>query len=208
MSADSCPTCGKRFERIGRHWSHNPQHRPNFTEKQMDILTGILMSDGHIDRSGTPLLVLKTTNDRYLNHLKKQFGVLSNEPYLYKEKSGRANDMYNWTTKSHVQLKELGQWYSSGKKTWPEDISLTPTVLKHLFIGDGSYSKHGSNDHISISIANERQNTEKVEGYFENVDLPTPSNWTEHGAHWNVEDSETLWEYMGEPLPGYEYKWK
>ena len=100
---------------------------------------------------------------------------------------------------------------------WPEDIELTPTVLKHWYVGDGHCDNSSSHNHIQISVSNEVKNTEKVFKYFSNVGLPQPSN--HHISEqiksenkkcdivWGVEESYELWDYMGEPLPDFNYKW-
>jgi len=65
-------------------------------------------------------------------------------------------------------------------------------------------------------MANEIENTEKVGQMFENVGLPSPSNYNISerkdgsetcNAQFTVDQSKELWEYMGEPLPDFEYKW-
>jgi len=94
---------------------------------------------------------------------------------------------------------------------WPEKIELTPTVLKHWYCGDGNWNNGSCNNSIQISMANEKENTDKITQMFINVGLPAPSNYNISGkrcaAQFTVEQSKELWEYMGEPLPDFEYKW-
>jgi len=65
-------------------------------------------------------------------------------------------------------------------------------------------------------MSNEIENTNKVSEYFSNIGLPKPSNYSiskrnsvtkNCNAVWTVEDSQKLFDYMGEPLPDFEYKW-
>lgn len=188
------------------------------------------MGDGCIDSAGkNPLLYCKMITLEYLEYLKKEFGIMMQEVKLYKtgidiaeiqERRGinfpkeNYNDQYYIRTVSHPELHTYREWYNSGKKVWPDDIELTPTVLKHWYCGDGSYDK--TVGRIEISLANEIDNLEKVENYFIQMGLPLP-RWSINDrnmfdgisckAVWTVEDSKILWDYMGEPLPGFEYKW-
>jgi len=43
-----CPNCSSEFSSIGRHWTNKPTHMPSLTEKEDEMLTGILMSDGSV----------------------------------------------------------------------------------------------------------------------------------------------------------------
>jgi len=60
-------------------------------------------------------------------------------------------------------------------------------------------------------MANEVNNTDKVNQLFENAGLLSPSNYdiSENNciAEFTVDQSKELWQYMGEPLPDFEYKW-
>ena len=232
MSVD-CPECGESFDLIGQHWVFNEDHRPSLTQQQREIVTGLLMGDGSLDRGNkNPRLYVCMISPSYLKHLDKQFGILGTGVSLKmaaaesaKEKIERGfsqsvdpenySDVYHWNTRCHPELHEFN-WYGSGEKVWPNDITLTPTVLKHWFCGDGNWNNSGSNNHIRIGMSNEAENTDKVDSYFERADLPLPSNYdiykyddgrVDCNAEFTVDASTELWDYMGEPLPDFEYKW-
>lgn len=170
------------------------------------------MSDGSIERgSKNPTLSFGMTNERYLEYLDDLFGVLGTGVKERERQSDNWETLYWWNTRRHPDLTEYEHWYDSGKKVWPSDIDLTPTVLKHLYAGDGSWSNKNGSDHIRIAMWNEVDNTDKVDDMFKRADLPAPMNYsitdTSCTAIWSVSQSRQLWEYMGEPLPGFEYKW-
>jgi hypothetical protein len=165
----------------------------------------------------------------YLSHLYETFPVLSTNVRLVKsaEKSARKSresglrphpnpenysNVYRWRTRSHPDIQRWAGWYESGVKVWPENIELTPRVLKHWYCCDGHKRKR--EEYIVIGMANESGNTKKVTHLFEESGLPTPryEKYTKDGSEvcsacFTVEQSKVLWEYMGEPLPGFEYKW-
>lgn len=228
-----CHECGNEYKYIGSHWQGDCSHK-QLTQQQYEVTVGLLMGDGSLDRSSkNPYLRVGMISPNYLEYLDGAFGILGNGVSLMmtaeenaeaKRESGfRPNadaenysDMYQWRSISHPELHEFADWYSSGTKVWPGDIDLTPTVLKHWYCGDGGWNNSGGNNHIQISMSNEVDNTDKVDRYFERAGLPSPSNYNIQErsdgsvgceAQFTVEQSRELLEYMGEPLPDFEYKW-
>lgn len=229
-----CPECENGYKSIGHHWRYNPSHRPDFTQHQKEIITGLLMGDGHLNpHNKNPYIECSMISENYLNYVDEKFGKLglgvslkcsAKDSANYTESSQFSSspkekdysNVYRWRSSSHPKLKEFNEWYSTGTKVWPEDIKLTPTVLKHWYCGDGSWSNSQYKNHISISMSNERKNLNKIDQMFKNVGLPSPNNYTicrridnskSCTAEFTVEQSKKLWEYMGKPLPDFEYKW-
>lgn len=228
-----CPECGESYQKIGLHWYGSPSHRPELTQRQIEVTTGLLMGDGWINiNSKNMFLCADMISPNYLEYLDNLFGIISNgvrlkdTAYESAEKARKSgfrpdakeenySNKYSWRTKAHPKFNEFREWYSTGEKVWPEDIKLTPTVLKHWYVGDGNYDNHESCERIKIAMSNEIENTEKVSNYFQSSGLPKPTNFTEFDngfgkscvAQWTTEDSHKLWDYMGKPLPDFEYKW-
>jgi hypothetical protein len=230
-----CPDCGEDYQQLGNHWSLSEScSHPNLTEKQIETTVGLMMGDGYINNNSKNCsLQIKTITPNYLENLDTLFRCMGRGVKLKRtskeaakqnrERGFDANakeenysDVYFWSTRSHPKFNEFREWYSSGEKIWPEDIELTPTVLKHWYVGDGNYNNYYSNNQIRIASSNEIENEEKISEYFTHVGLPKPSNFNTYerksGGNsgyisWNVEDSKELFEYMGEPLPDFEYKW-
>lgn len=226
--SNKCPECGESFKALGIHWRKGGCNHPPFTKEQDEIITGLVMGDGCINlTTKTPRLQINMTSKEYLIHLDDIFGILSTGVTLHQTAKERANqnnesgfhpdadeknykDAYWLQTRSHPGLSKFADWYESGKKVWPDDIELSPTVLKHWFVGDGSWHNTSGQNYIRIAMSNEKENVEKVSQYFTDCGLPQP-NFQTNGeycaASFTVSESVELWEYMGEPLPGFEYKW-
>jgi hypothetical protein len=229
-----CPECCEKYKSIGNHWYWIPKHRPDFTQKQKEVITGVMMGDACINRGNkNPNIKCVMSSPNYLEYLDYIFGCLGAGVSLIKTaaegakesrdkgfnqnaKAKNYSDVYRWRSKSHPNLQKWADWYSTGKKVWPKDIKLTPTVLKHWYCGDGCWSNKNTSNYITISMSNEINNLEKVNQIFENVGLPAPSNYhiserrsggKRCNAVWTVEQSKELWEYMGKPLPDFYYKW-
>lgn len=180
------------------------------------------MGDGTIVTSNkNPYIEIRMMEESmpYLKYLDSKLGWLSNGINLratagQKAKDARKSgihedatkeaysDFYGIKKKSHPQLDKFVSWYDSGSKQFPENIDLTPTVLKHWYVGDGHYDGR-----VRIGIANEYDNENKIEKMFESAGLPTHSTWHTNEVVWKTEPSKELLEYMGKPLPSFEYKW-
>ncbi len=232
---DICKQCGNEYKIIATHWSMSSDCSfPPLTEKQKEITTGIVMGDGCINRaSKNPKIVSDMTSKNYLEYIDEIFGIFgrgvkiqrtAKESAKNSRESGfnlnakeeNYSDLWRWKSMCHPDLKAFAEWYETGNKVWPEDVELTPTVLKHWYCGDGCWHNNGSKNYITISMSNEIKNRQKVNSIFENVGLPSPSNYgisqrrngsMKCNAEFTVDQSKELWEYMGEALPDFEYKW-
>lgn len=225
----TCHDCGKWYKKLGTHWSQSTCSYPEVSKRCLDILTGVVMGDGWVDRDKNHCRVcVSVTRKEYLDFLDKELGVLSCGVSLSKTSKESANlsggseshhkDIYRLTSICHPQFDKFGKWYSSGKKVWPKNIKLTPETLKNWYCCDGHYKNSSNDNYITISMSSEKKNRKKVKKYFSQSNIPEPKfnigKNTINGkeidkciARWTVDESKELWEYMGEPLPGFEYKW-
>lgn len=232
-----CPQCGEQFQSIGQHWrrSNNCQY-PKLTNKQVDIIKGLLLGDGHLashhNKNEKCHLSVNMITRKYLEYLDDIFGSLSTgvkegpsarqrarenreSGFSPNAKAEDYHDVYRWRTCNHPKLDRFARWYKKIGKVWPKDIRLTPVTLKNFFVGDGRKCSN-KQPYIEINISNEGENKDKVNSMFSNVDLPLPNSWDKHARdngsistsiRWTVKQSKELWKYMGPPLPGFSYKW-
>lgn len=233
---ETCHNCGKERENLSRHWHLSSEcEYPKLTEQQKEIISGMLMGDGSLNfwnKDRNCRLEVKMVKQEFLDHLDNELGIFSNgvrlqstgaeqaskskEAFGVEAEPDNYNDVYRFQTKSIPELNEFADWYTDDGKVWPEENILTPTVLKYWYASDGTLDNSAHHEHILISCVSERDNKQKVERYFEKADLPTPSRWNESerktggwrsSIAFTKSDSRKLFEYMGEPLPGFEYKW-
>jgi len=230
-----CEQCGNDYEAIGQHWSMSADcSHPDISDYKMELLTGMLMGDGCINRCNkNPFFRTNMIAKPFLEWLDDEFGWLSTGVRLDRTAEEGAkqcrdsgfspdanvnnySDVYRLHSRSHPDLQSLADWYVTGKKVFPEDIELTPTVLKMWYVSDGSYDNTDSNNYIKIGMSNEIDRRDNIEQLFENVGFEI-SNWNisvrkrdgseRCEAQFTVEESRRLHEYMGEPPDGFEYKW-
>lgn len=183
----------------------------------MEILRGLLMSDGWIQRDGSaPNFRLEMTNRVFLEWLDDKLEWLSNgitlkrtadeaAESLGRENNGTYSDCYFLSTPRHPSFQCLAEWYNSGKKVWPN--SVTPMELKMLYVGDGSirHGKHLRRDTVQISAENEMGRVENIRKIFEPYDIDPTLH--EHVITLTPDDTEKFFNVVGDPVPGFEYKW-
>lgn len=230
-----CSDCNNEFSKVGVHWSRSSEcDYPNLSDNQVEVVTGLLMGDGSvIKQSKNARLQAEMISEKYLNYLDKDiFPVIGNGVKLKHtayESSERAklsgfsknateenySATYQWRTMNHPALNGFREWYKTGQKVWPDGIELTPTVLKHWYCSDGQYNNGQTCDRIVISMSNEVDNVDKIDSMIESAGFSV-SNWLvdkRSENHWRCEaqfskdESHKMFEYMGSPLPGFEYKW-
>lgn len=221
---DTCAHCGESFKKLSLHWYHKPDHRSNFSKEDEEIITGILMGDGYIDRGDgeiNPKLFVEMVTKEYLDWLDNKLGVMScgvslsrtaeenSKRGVFGDSSSDFQDTYKLNTRRHPQIKKFADWYSSGEKVFPDKVSLTPTVLKHWYVCDGYYRNTEYHNSIEIGLSNESENRDKINNYFSEVGLPKPA-WDDHGnavkIRFTNEESEELFNYMDNAVVGFSYK--
>jgi len=202
-----CHNCGAEREQLGTHWAQSKEcDYPELSEHQHQVITGVLMGDGYIKEThASAYLACQMINEEYLEYLSTDVF-----PTLSTSVSQNSRGHYVWRTRATPEISEYRNWYSSGNKVFPEKVNLTPTKLKHWYVCDGSLVESKNTEHIRIGLTNESENENKIRSYFGEVGVGI-QNWGnyEHScsAIFNSEQSDKLWQYMGEPLPGFERKW-
>jgi hypothetical protein len=189
------------------------------------------------DSGRKPYIRVRSITKEYLEFLDDLFGTmgLGVELRYTAEKKASENrdsgfspdadgstysDQYLWKTRRSNQFDKYADWYNGGDKTWPSNIELTPVILRHWYACDGHYNNSRSDDYIVIACSNESENKDKIERMFKDVGLEI-AYWNESSVTSNpeyggtrscklaldVENTEKFFDYVGEPLPGFEYKW-
>lgn len=229
---DTCHECGDEYKRIAQHWQRSDCKYQDLSEHQHKVITGFLMGDGSLSsKNKNPYVQTGMTTKDYLIYLSEEIlpvcsgdvnmGRTAAECAQRDRESGfRPNakeeeysDMYRWNTMCHPELKRYESWYRTGEKAFPENIELTPTVLKHWFVCDG-YLANGK--YAGISLNNEGDNEKKITDMFNRAGL-TDFFWSgpnlDKGdfrafVRFRAEGTENFFDYIGSPLPGFAYKWR
>lgn len=210
---NSCPDCGGEYEKLGSHLTQSDCEYPDLTDRQREIITGTLMGDADIRNDpGTskPCYRLRTIQPDYIEYVGDQLQPHTSSITVAIERD-EYDDVWGVRTIRSPVFNEFRAWYDEKTPVYPDDIELTPVVMKHWFACDGTREEY---DAASIKTVNEATSQEKIGAMFERagIDVGGLHQYTSNGEekcniHFGVDEAEELWEYMGEPVPGYEYKW-
>lgn len=219
-----CHSCGGEFDAVGGHWRQTDCPYPQLDERQYQILTGSLMGDGSImNHTGNPRIKVKSITKDFLQWIDDELGILSTGVQFDcsaedSARTARSNgldlnaeaedysDVYRLITRALPCLQEFVEWYDSGNKLFPETLEITPLIAKVWYCCDGSLRKvSGQRPQAYLVASNEMHRPEYIEGLFE--DAGFNPNMTNKNLIFNSDDTERLMSWMGDPIPGFEYKW-
>lgn len=212
------------------HWNRSNCGYPSFTDHQWELLVGTLLGDGDIHGRGdtNSHFRVRMTSRSFLEYLDDEFGVLSKGVYLARDaerqyksaaknrSSGRQgfvtvnrenyNDLFGFRSCSHPELDELRGWYETGEKRFPDDLTLTPTIAKTWYVCDGWLAdEDDSRPRIMIKTSNEADRADYLTNLF--ADAGFDAGFSRYSVQIPTAETVRLFEWMGEPLPGFEYKW-
>lgn len=223
---EECPNCGEGFERLGLHWWHGTCPYPELDRVTRDRLTGLLMGDASIpvggDRTANNILHLPMINRRFLEWFDREMGVMTTGVTLKKTAAERArinresgfsptarpenyHDIYTIWTRTHPYVTELRRWYDSGRKRFPEDLVLTPTIAKYWYICDGCMDL-GQWGTGRVSIKNRTEDPRLLEELFTTKGFDPTYRRSE--LVFKQRETARLLSWMGPAPPGFEYKWE
>lgn len=223
-STIQCPNCGNEYKRVSQHWALGSCKYPDLTQHQKDVFRGLLMGDGCIGnrKADNPLFVIGMANESFLEWLSDHLDQMLYDPRLSMtakesaEYSGdivslqeadpeSCSDIYRAQSPRHPWFTELASWYDSGGKRFPDNIKLTPTIAKMWYIGDGSLRQREPNPNVQITSVNESDRGNWLCDLFRDVGF-NPS-YNGNNLVFGVADSKRFLEWLGDPVPGFEYKW-
>jgi len=213
------------IENVGQiHLTDTEREKINnsITERQKNIMKGILMGDAWIckEENKTPYLAIENTNKEFMFWLEDELKSLcsdlrirntakesanKNKQYGYTVNEENYNDIWVFETRSLKYFNKLREWYDTGQKRIPENLELEPIILKLWYCCDGSLAK---NKYPVIYSSNENDRKSDILDIFEEINME-PSFTDGGGGCINFKNSgaEDFFNYIGKPLPGFEYKW-
>lgn len=200
-----CDNCNREFTYIGNHWGSSGEcGYPSISERQWEILTGFIMGDGCCQRQhSNPDIRTTMSNPEFLQWLDSEITPLSRGFELRYEHEDKKN-LYVWSTLCHPEFERFRNWYATGRKRFPSNLTLTPLIAKVWYCCDGSLSNVGE---VRFYSENEKDRSEFIKRLFTSQSFSPPMQ-SGKMFRFRVDESEKLLDWMGEPLPGFEYKWK
>jgi len=197
---------------------------PPLSAKQIEVLTGVLMGDGTVDKSGAnPRVKVEMVNKNYLEYLDNILGRMSTgvRKTMTAEKSAKRmrssgfrpdadernyQDVYRLDTRRNPAFDVFSNWYETGEKVIP-DLTMTPTITKHWYVCDGHLvDRDDVRPIVVFGITNEYDRSDKLEQMF--LEQGIDANATESkNLQIGVDHTEKFFEYIGGSVEGFKYKW-
>lgn len=212
-----CPTCGEDYKSIAHHWRGGTCDFPELSNRQREIIMGMLMGDASIDRSPTtPRFQVHMTTSACLEWLDRELGPLTSGVkihYTAEENTERCQPFtegaeckasYYLRTCSHPAFEEFAGWYGAGGKQFPEDLTLTPLMAKCWYVCDGTLNTNASVPRPRIASINECEREEYLLGLFEEQGFSPSFNYPQ--IEFPTKGAAEFLDWMGDPIPGFEYK--
>ncbi len=182
----------------------------------VEFIEGELLGDGSVCKNGTKNMAMYSHASKYFEYvcwLDRIFAseglIRSGEIGEYTHKENGAT-YYSYKSIACLELRTLyDRWYNSGSKQVPDDIQLTPTILRQWFIGDGSIKKDGT--HVRFAVDGfSSESVETLRNEFKKIDIETTLQDKGKTIYVRKKSMKTLFEFMDKSIyseaPCYEYK--
>ena len=200
--------------RQGSSWGNQLPNGLDYEAKE--ILKGEMLGDGHINVRGrgrlTAAFRLGTSRQAYRDWLAdtmRDWGIYVRERTDTTELDDYGEYEQYWAeTRQYVSLQRIGlRWYTPNGKRVPSDLVVSPLLLRHWYIGDGSKTDGGITLHTEGFTS---QCRERLIQQLAMVGIKASTQRTGSLYVWK-ESEERFFDYMAD-LPSaltdvYGYKW-
>lgn len=208
----TCPTCERTFVAIGRHWSTGDCDFPPISDAQQELIAGLLLGDGFIRQPGErerdqefPGFELELVNGEYVEWVAERL-----TPFVSNIDHPRSTTADHETTRlytvGHPDLQRAAFWVEMDRPiqlAYRHDI--TPAILNAMYATRGSLNwvEGGAN----VRFTPRREAAHIVERFCRE------QGWTfsvvrEADHYLGRAHTEAFFEYIGDPPPGFDWKWR
>jgi hypothetical protein len=222
-----CESCDTHYQNIAKHWSQSSCSQNSISDKQKEFLIGHLMGDATLTGRNrkSPSMKWNMANKEYMLWLDEKLGWISTQIKVYQTSdeaskalnnsdfaSGddyNAKTLYNGGTHGHKWLNNLN-WYDTGEKRFPKDLSLTKNIIKIWYCDDGGlkWSGAGKRAPAHIHMSSQPESTKHLKQEFSKFGLDPTITKSNDGLTFSAEDTENLLDLIGNPPSGMGYKWE
>jgi len=187
----------------------------NLSKKLIEWISGELLGDGCLNPSSIWSARFGYTSKyreyiQYISDTLKSFGIkqVGNiRKYYHKEMNCYT---YHYYSLSYAELLTIyKKWYLNGKKNIPNDLELTPLILRQHFIGDGSI-RHRKNRRPHIILATcgfPISNVEQLKEKINKLGFKTKRWISNNAIGISTYSTKDFLNYIGKcPVKCYQYK--
>lgn len=204
---------------------HRPRHRPEIKGLVRERLIGVLLGDGTVvnhKQNRNNKFQVANINYEFLNWFDEKMGWLSTGVRTFRtaEKQakssaenglkGASGDSQNYSTlykvgtRVHPTFNEWRDWfYPNGQKVYPDDLELTAEMARMWYVTDGLVNR------TQIGISGGTIELEKIASVFSEKGYePSRIQAESSTVFFSGKTSQQLLGWMGDPPPGFDYKWQ
>ena len=175
----------------------------------------MLLGDGFLmDHRKNPKLEVEMTNKTFIEWLKEELGYICTGTVSVNDSEGtgvcegfNVKKSYTIWTHSLESLRKYRNWLDDIWTEGGESLETTPLKLKLWYVSNGNINRGGRGGcHAQINTGRVKSDNQ-LENVFDSIGMEfTRAKWGNR-LNFTVSESQKLWDYMGDPLPGFEYKW-
>jgi hypothetical protein len=226
-----CPFCDSisDYSNIGNHWRQSCGYPEPDSEGVFD---GLFMGDGTLkhnhnqsDRLGNQSIEVVSINKDFIEHLYEDYSPFFTKPSIRRSAEDSASQavesdvvsspegstfrtQYRIVSRAIPFFNRYDSWKTSNGKRWPDDIEFVPETLRYLYVADGglSWNKDSTSVRAQITSSNEPKQMKRLRDMLNNMGIDC-STYTDRIMIKPSSTNEFL-DYIGEPVPGFEYKWE
>lgn len=212
---DFCPDCGSEYKSVAKHISLSSCSWPELSTTELSLMEGLILGDGTVEPNGR--LKVSSVRKEFIDWLHTEYPHLitsvrmnrtaeesaeyansHNNPINVSSDPANYKAIYRAHFTVRPETKKLREgWYDGGKKI-PDSVELTPMMAKIWYCGDG-HLQSGTTPRISTRS---KYKSDEIE-LFEDAGFDVHDN----GHHYFSIPRQNLFEWMGLPPDGFEYKW-
>jgi hypothetical protein len=226
-----CPFCDATsdYSNIGNHWRQSCGYpEPD----NVELFDGLVMGDGNLkhshnssERLGNQSIEVVSINEKFIQHLYEDYAPFFTEPSVRRSAKDSAlqaiesdvvssaegstfRTQYRIVSRAIPFFNRYDSWRASGKKRWPDSIKFTPERLKYLYAADGglSWNKDSVSARAQITSSNEPEQMSRIRNMLNSIGIDC-STYSDR-IMMKPSSTEDFLDYLGEPVPGFEYKWE
>jgi len=126
-----------------------PPNHVALTPTAVAFLEGELLGDGCLVPTPRGHSVRYVHSSKFRDYIRwladtlASFGIAPSGQIRQRSRHNHA--WYDFQTRSYRELRPLyDRWYPDGRKHIPDDLVITPLLLRQFFLGDGSCCRHGN----------------------------------------------------------------
>lgn len=200
--AKTCPDCGKEgLTNLGMHIAQVECEYPKLSKRHTDILSGILMGDGHIRSDG--IFEVSVTEKKYVEHLEQEFPdwfITDSGVSMVLSETSEDGHMWRLRFVSCDETEKMREdWYNDSKKIFPlNNLEPNEMILTHWYVTDG-----GLDGYNRPSIYSSNEDTGRLAEWLSDVGYDVC--FDNRSVRFNKDGAEKLMREI-KPVPGYEYK--